>query len=52
MSRYSVECSTCGTHIGYVYHSGPIGWTDCVECGDAKQEREDQEDEDEGSGDE
>lgn len=52
MSRYSVECSTCGIHIGYVYHSGPIGWTDCVECGDAKQEREDQEDEDEGSGDE
>ena len=43
MSRYSVECSTCGTHIGYVYHSGAIGWTDCVQCGDAEQERKEQE---------
>lgn len=40
MSRYNVECSTCGAHIGYVYHSGPIGWTDCVSCGDAEQEQE------------
>ena len=44
MSRYNVECSTCGIHIGYVYHSGPIGWTNCVQCGDAEQEREEQED--------
>ena len=44
MSRYNVECSTCGIHIGYVYHSGPIGWTNCAQCGDAEQEREEQED--------
>ena len=47
MSRYNVECSTCGTHIGYVYHSAPIGWVDCVECGDAEQERKEREDDDE-----
>lgn len=39
MSRHNVECSTCGAHVGYVYHSAPIGWMDCVECGDAEQER-------------
>ena len=47
MSRYNVECSTCGTHIGYVYHSGPIGWTNCVQCGDAEQGRAEQEEDDE-----
>ena len=47
MSRYNVECSTCGIHIGYVYHSGPIGWTNCVQCGDAEQGRAEQEEDDE-----
>ena len=42
MSRYNVECSTCGTHIGYVYHSAPIGWVDCVECGDSEQDSDEQ----------
>lgn len=47
MSRYNVDCSTCGAHIGYVYHSAPIGWVDCVECGDAEQDKGRQKDDDE-----
>lgn len=44
MSRYDVKCSTCGVHIGYTYSSAPIGWLNCVECGDAEREKEERED--------
>ena len=42
MSRHSVDCSTCGAHIGYVYHSAPIGLMNCVECGDSEQDSDEQ----------
>ena len=44
MSRWNVDCSSCGRHIGYVYSSMPIGPLHCVECGDAEREQEEQDD--------
>ena len=44
MSRWDVDCSSCGKHIGYVYSSMPIGPLNCVECGDAEREQEEQDD--------
>lgn len=46
MSRWDVDCSSCGKHIGYVYSSMPIGPLNCVECGDAEREQEGQEEKD------